>query len=96
VKPRGLPSDPERSSGFLFALLPAVAAAPMLSAYLQHHDVGNAWVRALVVGASAALLTLVMTVVLKPRPFRARLAPLWVGLVLALATAATEWISAHM
>jgi hypothetical protein len=94
--PGRLPTDPKRSSGFLFALLPAVVATPLVSGYLVHHEVGTALTRALIVGGSAALLVLVMMLLLKPRPFRSRLAPLWVGLVMALATTATEWLSAHL
>jgi hypothetical protein len=94
--PAGLPTDPKRSSGFLFALLPPVAAAPLVSGYLVRHEVGTTLLRALIVGGTAALLTLVMALLLKPRPFRSRLAPLWIGVVMAVATTATEWLSAHM
>ena len=94
--PGRLPTDPKRAGGFLFALLPAVAASPLLSGYLVHHEVGTALLRALIVGGTAAILTLVMMLLLKPRPFRSRLAPLWIGLIMAICTTATEWLSAHM
>jgi hypothetical protein len=94
--PGRLPTDPKRSSGFLFGLLPAVVAAPLVSGYLVRHEVGTALTRALIVGGSTALLVLVMVLLLKPRPFRSRLAPLWVGVVMALATTATEWLSSHL
>jgi len=81
------------SSGFPWALLPGVMVSPLVSAVLRNGAVGSMATRALLVGLAAAVITLVAAQLVKPTPFRSRLTPLVLGVVMALANVAVDWIS---
>ena len=95
----GESADDRFSKAIVMSTLVAVAPCPALGTWLWRHAVASAEIRALIVGAVAALITLAGLLIGSrgrlPRALR-RGRPTWlhvviVGLIMALAALASDW-----
>jgi hypothetical protein len=93
-------SEKPPRAAFPYGILAAAFVCPILSSYLRRHHVGTLTSRALIVGLVAATLTLLIIGIAhlsgRAGPFKStssRFAPIIMAAAMALASAASDWIS---